>query len=114
MDGARVTLIALLLAGCAHEAPISHRPQVSETPYSALKIYEQGRKDALDDLRSNPVWEKPIYSCEDKVSWVDPDLGMPSWASRDENMRLLDVCRKNANYNGGLAAEQRTSVKKAR
>jgi len=113
MDSNRIIAIALLLSGCA--TPVIDQPASQESiPYSALKVYEQGREDALADLKANPIWAKPIYDCEDSVSWVDPNLGTPSWKSRETDLTLLDKCRKNAGYNGGLAEDQREAVESAK
>jgi len=120
--GARLALAlwvsAALLCGCALvPAPTLETtgslPLDKAPPWSALRMYEAGRRDALDDLRKAAVWSRPIYSCDDVVSYVDSDLPVPSWKSRETDMKLLDTCRKNGNYNAGLAAEMRAVLKAA-
>tara|TARA_Y100001951_G_C11295693_1_gene275431 strand:+ start:3671 stop:4015 length:345 start_codon:yes stop_codon:yes gene_type:complete len=114
MPATRAAIAALLLAGCTAAPPIEHRPQVSETPYSALRIYEQGRKDALDDLRSLDVWEEPSRVCEDKVSWVSRKWEYPDWGSRKENMDLIKACRGDSLHNAILIKDQRKAVESAK
>lgn len=108
MDSNRIIAISLLLTGCAATAPDT------QAPYSALEMYEEGRQDAIADLQQLPIWDAPIYECGDEVSWVDPKLGTPSWKSRETDLTLLDKCRKNAGYNGGLAEGQREAVESAK
>lgn len=117
-----LTLALLLsvaaLAGCAvDQQPPLHTdgPRPIATPRPATtSLYEAGRRDALEQLRSLDVWQAPSRVCPDKVSWVDPKRGLPSWESRTENLELLDACRNDSLHNAILLNRQRQALEKAR
>lgn len=110
-------VLSLALMACAGQPPAKHEatePVEQVAPVSALRMYEQGRADALDDLRALSIWREPARVCVDKVSWVSPDWELPDWGSRKENMELIKECRDGSLHNAILLKRQRQAVESAR
>lgn len=119
--------VSAVLAGCAASGDMHLRtegtlPVHQEPPVSALRMYEagvkDGRKSALDELRSRPIFANPVdlSVCPDKVSWLPRQLDIPEdiWiGSRKEDMELKKACRDGEIEKASIIRQQREAVESA-